>query len=317
MLETFYSLKARADELGLVVTPDDFWKIAKARNGYAHLANDDGEVERAIQGLFGGAVLSSHTTGSKGKAEPRVAKKTLEDTAGQREEWLRNAQDFIKENGGEITEMDVMEASPIRTAEANGFLSACDALFKPDEGVAVVTKVNGKGVPWGCDAVRTPAGWREYYKIGGRIRCRAGGWWRVNPVNPQGGTGKEGTIKDVDVISHRYCLLENDKLPIKVQLSLLAHLPLPLVSLVDSAGKSLHAFCRLDCPDKPTFREKATLLLQDLHNRFGFDLVNTNPSRMSRLPDGRREIKKRPDSDGRQRIYYLCDLNTEAKGILV
>lgn len=317
MLEVFYSLKARADELGLVVTPDDFWKIAKARNGYAYLANDDGEIDRAIQGLFGGAVTSTRTTGSGTSSEPRVRRRQLEDSKEQREEWLQNALRFIEENEGAVGVMDVMEASPIRTAEGKGFITACEALFKPDEGVAVVTKVNDVGVPWGCDEVRTPADWRKYFNSGKSIRCKAGGWWRVNPVNPKGGSGEQGTIKDVDVISHRYCLLENDKLPIDVQLSLLARLPLPLVSLVDSAGKSLHAFCRLDCPDKPTFKEKATLLLQDLHNRFGFDLINTNPSRMSRLPDGWRDIKRREGSDGRQAVLYLCDYNTEAKGILV
>lgn len=309
----FYSLKATADERGIILTPDDFWKIAKARNGYAYLANDDGEIERAIQGLFGGGSSSTRTNGS---SEPRVRRKQLEDSPKQRAEWNENALRFIEERGGAVSVMDIMEASPIRPAEGKGFVTACEALFKPDEGVAVVTKVNTEGIPWGGDEVRTPADWRKYLASGKTIRCKAGGWWRVNPVNPAGGSGKFGTIKDEDIVSHRYCLLENDKLPIDVQVSLLARLPLPLVSVVDSANKSLHAFCRLDCPDKPTFHEKATLLLQDLHNRFGFDLVNTNPSRMSRLPDGWRDIKRREGSDGRQAVLYLCDYNTEAKGIL-
>lgn len=313
MLEVFYSLKATADERGIILTPDDFWKIAKARNGYAYLANDDGEIERAIQGLFGGGSSSTRTNGS---SEPRVRRKQLEDSPEQRAEWNENALRFIEERGGAVSVMDIMEASPIRPAEGKGFVTACEALFKPDEGVAVVTKVNTEGTPWGGDEVRTPADWRKYLASGKTIRCKAGGWWRVNPVNPAGGSGKFGTIKDEDIVSHRYCLLENDKLPIDVQVSLLARLPLPLVSVVDSANKSLHAFCRLDCPDKPTFHEKATLLLQDLHNRFGFDLVNTNPSRMSRLPDGWRDIKRREGSDGRQAVLYLCDYNTEAKGIL-
>lgn len=313
MLEVFYSLKATADERGILLTPDDFWKIAKARNGYAYLANDDGEIERAIQGLFGG---SSSSTRTNGTSEPRVRRKQLEDSPEQRAEWNENALRLIEERGGAVSVMDIMEASPIRPAEGKGFVTACEALFKPDEGVAVVTKVNTEGIPWGGDEVRTPADWRKYLASGKTIRCKAGGWWRVNPVNPAGGSGKFGTIKDEDILSHRYCLLENDKLPIDVQVSLLARLPLPLVSVVDSANKSLHAFCRLDCPDKPSFHEKATLLLQDLHNRFGFDLVNTNPSRMSRLPDGWRDIKRREGSDGRQAVLYLCDYNTEAKGIL-
>ena len=54
----FYSIKASADEKGLVLTPEDFWDIARAKGGYAHLAGDDGEIQRAIDGLFAGAVSS-------------------------------------------------------------------------------------------------------------------------------------------------------------------------------------------------------------------------------------------------------------------
>jgi hypothetical protein len=316
MLEVFFALKASADEQGIIVTPTDFWKIAKARNGYAFLASDDNEIERAIQGLFDGASTSTNTTGTSSPAERKVRRKQLENTPEQIEEWRQNALRFVEEAGGDVSVMDVMEASPIRPADGKGFITACESLFKPDEGVAVVTKINAEGIPWGGDEVRTPAEWRKHLASGKVIRCKAGGWWRCNPITPSGGTGKYGTAKDCDIVAHRYCLLENDKLPIGLQLSLLARLALPIVSIVDSANKSYHAFCRLDCPDKPTFHERATLLLQDLHNRFGFDLVNTNPSRMSRLPDGWRDIKRREGSDGRQAVLYLCDLKTEAKGIL-
>ena len=52
MLEVFTSLKLCADEQGIILTPEDFWRIARAKGGYAHLAGDDGEIQRAIDGLF-------------------------------------------------------------------------------------------------------------------------------------------------------------------------------------------------------------------------------------------------------------------------
>ena len=86
---------------------------------------------------------------------------------------------------------------------------------------------------------------------------------------------------------------------------------------MDSAGKSLHALVRLEgeITDKPTFKDKAETILDELHERFGYDRCNTNPSRMSRLPDGWRDIKRREDSDGNQKILFLAE-NREAKAIL-
>lgn len=215
-----------------------------------------------------------------------------------------------------MEQIDLLEASPIKPPQGKGLVTACETLFHPEEGVAVVTKHNSEGVPFGCDEVKTPSAWRAYLASGKRIQCKAGGWWRVNPVNPAGGSGKFGTLKDADILSFRYMLLENDKIPLSLQAGVLAYLPLPIVSIVDSAGKSLHALVRLDAPDKPTFKEKAEALTYDLHEKFGFDPANTNPSRMSRLPDGWRDIKKREGSDGNQRILFLAEMHREAKGIL-
>jgi hypothetical protein len=315
MLSVFTSLKLSADEKGLVLTPDDFWKIARANGGYAHLAGDDSEIQRAIDGLFSSSISSSPRPYSLSSA-PAIKRKTLEISPEQIERWKANASEFIASKGGGVEQIDLLEASPIKTSQGKGFVTACETLFHPDEGVAVVTKLNADGVPFGCDEVKTPSDWRAYLNSGKQIRCKAGGWWRVNPVTPSGGTGKSGTIKDADIVSFRYMLIENDNLPLKMQAGLLAYLPLPIVSIVDSAGKSLHALVRLDAPNKDTFKEKAEALTYDLHERFGFDVANKNPSRMSRLPDGWRDIKRREGSDGNQRILFLAEMNREAKAIL-
>jgi hypothetical protein len=309
MLSVFTSIKLSADEKGLALTPNDFWKIARANGGYAHLAGDDSEIQRAIDGLFSGSISSSPRPYSLSSA-PAIKRKTLEISPEQIERWKANASEFIASKGGGVEQIDLLEASPIKTSQGKGFVTACETLFHPDEGVAVVTDL------WEKNIVRTPPEWRKFYASGRSIHTKQGGWWRINPILTTGGTGKNEACCDRDVTAYRYFLLENDKLPIETQLGILAYLFLPIVSIVDSAGKSLHALVRLDAPNKDTFKEKAEALTYDLHERFGFDVANKNPSRMSRLPDGWRDIKRREGSDGNQRILFLAEMNREAKAIL-
>jgi len=282
MLSVFTSIKLSADEKGLVLTADDFWKIARANGGYAHLAGDDSEIQRAIDGLFSGSISSSPRPAYSLSSAPTTKRKTLEASAEQMERWKANASEFIASKGGRVEQIDLLEASPIKPAQGKGFVTACETIFHPDEGVAVVTGL------WEKNIVRTPPEWRKFYASGRSIHTKQGGWWRINPILTTGGT----------------------------QAGLLAYLPLPIVSIVDSAGKSLHALVRLDAPDKPSYKEKAEELTYDLHERFGYDVANKNPSRMSRLPDGWRDINRREGSDGNQKILFLAEMHREAKAIL-
>jgi len=312
MLSVFTSIKLSADEKGLVLTADDFWKIARANGGYAHLAGDDSEIQRAIDGLFSGSISSSPRPAYSLSSAPTTKRKTLEASAEQMERWKANASEFIASKGGRVEQIDLLEASPIKPAQGKGFVTACETLFHPDEGVAVVTGL------WEKNIVRTPPEWRKFYASGRSIHTKQGGWWRINPILTTGGTGKNEACCDRDVTAYRYFLLENDKLPIETQLGILAYLPLPIVSIVDSAGKSLHALVRLEgtISDKETFQKQVEPLLHDLHEAYGYDVSNKNPSRMSRLPDGWRDINRREGSDGNQRILFLAEMHREAKAIL-
>ena len=66
-------------------------------------------------------------------------------------------------------------------------------------------------------------------------RVKLAAWIRPNPVN-QLGSGEDGAVCDCDVTSYRFCLLESDDLPLELQLSLWARLPLPISAIIDSAG---------------------------------------------------------------------------------
>jgi hypothetical protein len=133
------------------------------------------------------------------------------------------------------------------------------------------------------------------FDAGGSDSNKGGAWLRMNPVDGKG-------VADANVTAFRFALLESDKLPIELQLSVLAKLPLPIAAILSSGGRSVHAWVRADAPDAEDYRETVAGMLNVLA-RFGVDGKNKNPSRLSRLPGARREIGVA--GDGLQRLLYL------------
>ena len=79
--------------------------------------------------------------------------------------------------------------------------------------------------------------WMRTIRQNGVPQSKAGAWIRPNPVK-QHGTGTSGAPCDADVTRFQSCLLESDDLPFDLQLSLWARLPLPIVAIIDSGGRS-------------------------------------------------------------------------------
>lgn len=106
----------------------------------------------------------------------------------------------------------------------------------------------------------------------------AGAWIRFNPVDG-------GGVKNDNVTSFRYCLVESDTLPIAEQDALFRKLELPIAALVHSGGKSLHAIVHIDASDYSEYRKRVEFLYDFLekHNVV-IDKQNRNPSRLSRMP---------------------------------
>ena len=117
-------------------------------------------------------------------------------------------------------------------------------------------------------------------------------------MNPMDGQG----VEDANVTAFRFALLESDKLPVELQLSLFAKLPLPITAVLGSGGRSLHAWVKADAGDVVEYRATVARMLE-LLAKFGIDGKNKNPSRLSRLPGARREIGAA--GDGIQRLLYL------------
>ena len=129
-----------------------------------------------------------------------------------------------------------------------------------------------------------------------------GGYFGINPVTGEEGSGKNGRHTDDDVSRFEYALLEHDELTIDEQAGLFSVLRLPIVSLVHSAGKSVHAMVRIGAPTFDAYTEKVAQLYAGAA-LLGFDTSNKNPSRLSRFPGPARLVKG--GGTELQRLLYL------------
>lgn len=113
------------------------------------------------------------------------------------------------------------------------------------------------------------------------------------------------------VTTYRYAVLESDSVPEEQWLKVLMKLPVPIVAIYTSGGKSLHALVRIDAGDKPTWDgmvrgrapgtfERKTALM-DLVCPLGADANALTAVRLTRLPFCFREGSK--PKDGPYRRY--------------
>lgn len=161
-------------------------------------------------------------------------------------------------------------------------------------------KPSGKGSVWERDR------WLRVIRDRGTPHSKGGGWVRMNPVDGKG-------VADVNITAFRFALIEFDSVPLDLQLSLLACLPLPINAILTSGGKSVHAWIRINAKNSDAYRVTVRQLL-DLLKPYGVDQANKNPSRLSRLPGALREIGA--GEDGRQRLLYLAPDRTDSKPIV-
>jgi len=227
---------------------------------------------------------------------PSAAPKPRVDPASAVENYLR---------GFRCDEADLWEASAIRPPDdwTTDALALLASLYLPGELVNVVTAFKADTKPDGS-LKANPAGFGDtlerdkliaLFRERGTQQSEAGGWLRMNPVD-RGGTA------DANVTAFRFALIECDAVPVDLQLSLLAKLPLPTAAILTSGGRSLHAWVRVDAASAEAYRQTVARMLA-LLSKFGVDGANKNPSRLSRLPGVTRTIGAA--GDGRQRLLYL------------
>ena len=170
-----------------------------------------------------------------------------------------------------------------------------ETLFKPDETVSYVHSAKwkddkSKWVPADAGHVRTVGDiikdLRKHRKLEdafGTFNDDAGGWIRINPT-----TGPS----DKSVTRYAYSLAESDDLSIEDQKKLFINFKLPIATLVESGGKSVHALVKIDAKDEAEYKQRVAFLYDWLaKHKFVVDENNKNPARLSRLPGVMRKGK--------------------------
>jgi hypothetical protein len=197
-------------------------------------------------------------------------------------------------------DVDLWEASPVRIMgepqeDTTVFLSL---LFNPTEHVFI-------GDPYDGTSVKTVAAWIDDYKNGLKTSPHI----CINPLTGLPADKKSGdgtTLRgDANIKEYRYCLVEFDDLPRKSQIKFWSAVRLPVVCLIDSAGKSIHAWLDVQKLAKILTSEQwETHIKRRLYDQIltpmGVDAACSNSARLSRLPG-----HYRTEKGAYQRLLWL------------
>lgn len=183
-----------------------------------------------------------------------------------------------------------------------GFLRLLSTCFRDDEYVAIAPAAEDDdgGVKPRRGVTMTAADWRaRVTKKCGIDRCfgtKLGLFVRVNPM-------KKGGSRNDDVTVFRHVLVEFDHaadgnpIPKADQYRRITDSGMPVSAVIDSGNRSLHAWVRVDAPDKAEYERRVSIVWK-WFGSMDLDRQNRNPSRLSRCPEGWRTVdgEVRPQS---------------------
>jgi hypothetical protein len=193
-------------------------------------------------------------------------------------------------------EADLEEASPISLTDEPQYDAALlfGILYKPTDLLFI-----GKRVQPGTigETIRTATEWDTHIQDGGK----AGPHIIPNPLTGTPAPKKTGDGEtyrgDGNISSYRYCMAEFDGLSREDQIRFWSAVKLPVVCLIDSGGKSIHAWlqvsklAQVETSDQWAAEIKGRLYGAIL-TPLGVDSACSNPARLSRLPGHYREEKQ-------------------------
>lgn len=184
----------------------------------------------------------------------------------------------------EDAEVSAVDAPPWRQLQMY-----LEALFETSDIVGYVNEAfqrDEKWMPKNSGHYRRTAGdliaeLSKYKDIGaalGDSTPEAGAWIRFNPLSGEG-------VHDKHVANFRHALIECDEVSIEKQAAMYEELELPIVALVHSGKKSLHAIVHIGAKSTDEYRERVNFLHTVCKtNGLKIDEKAKNPSRLSRMP---------------------------------
>jgi hypothetical protein len=231
------------------------------------------------------------------KARAECSASTFVPQAPRQRTNKRTLEKILRE-GRHGSEADIWKASPIRidwppeedSWRVLSFLYASDEILFCGTG-------REKAKPGG--AIRTAGEWCEYFETGGDIPPHI----IPNPLSGeerQTKSGEPSYRSDSCVRSHRFAVVEFDNLDREQQIQFWSAIRLPVAALVDSGGKSIHGWIKVDCDGTETWeRDVEQRLFIERLVPLGVDPACRNEARLSRLPGHKR-------GERWQRVLYLA-----------
>jgi hypothetical protein len=185
-------------------------------------------------------------------------------------------------------EVDIWESSPIRLLEEPQGDPALflETLYSQNDLVWIGERYDTGIIG---DTIRTAGEWIAFFRNSGKTAP----FIIINPLTGATTTTKTGdkpTLRgDGNVATFRFCLVEFDTLSREDQIRFWSAAKLPIVALVDTGGKSIHAWLEVSQLTKVETSEQWETEIKDrLYDRIltplGVDGACSNPARLSRLP---------------------------------
>lgn len=202
----------------------------------------------------------------------------------------------IVKRGADFNEMDLWEASPVRIdwPPERDATEVLRRLFAPEERLFI-----GKRHDAGAEHVLSVFEWISRFERGIATPEHI----IPNPLTGEQGQTKDGRPSyraDSCVARFRFAVVEFDAMSREQQIQFWAGVPLPVVALVDSGGKSVHGWVRIDAANADEWKRRVEDKLFALLAAVGADTACKNEARLSRMPGHFRAEKKH-----RQRALYL------------
>ncbi len=203
---------------------------------------------------------------------------------------IRNGQVTVQRfiDQSDMTEADLWESSPIRLVDKPEKDTALflESLFGPEDLLWIGDREQ-PGILG--ETIRPAKEWIKHFGRGGKTAPHI----LINPLTGAAAptrTGDKETFRgDGNVSRFKYCLVEFDNLRREDQIRFWATAKLPIRSLVDSGGKSIHALLDVQNIAKIELLEHWYAQIKaGLYERIlaplGVDKACSNPARLSRLP---------------------------------
>jgi len=198
--------------------------------------------------------------------------------------------------GAGFTESHLWEASSVRIdwpPEHDG-IEVLQRLYDPDERLFIGARHDA-----GAGYVLPVSEWITRFERGTAIPEHI----IPNPLTGEPGQTKDGKPSyraDSCVARFRFAVVEFDAMSREQQIQFWGGVKLPVVALLDSGGKSVHGWIKIDAANADEWTRRVEVNLFDILTAVGADGACKNEARLSRMPGHFRAEKSRW-----QRVLYL------------